>query len=194
MKLVSFSVQNYRSLVKTKKLPIGDMTVLLGPNNEGKSNILRAMVCAIRIVDTLDVAMIKRDGRIYFPNIGEQNFYRWEEDFPISLQAANPDGNSIFTLEFSLMPEEVAEFKKEVKSNLNGTLPIEIHIGKTDPAFRVVKKGPGGKALSDKRVPIAKFIGKRFALEYFPTVRSANTAGKIIERMIARDLQQAASR
>ena len=41
MRLVSFSVTNYRSITKAYKLPIRQATILIGPNNEGKSNILR---------------------------------------------------------------------------------------------------------------------------------------------------------
>ena len=39
MKLVSFSVTNYRSITKAHKISLGQYTVLLGKNNEGKSNI-----------------------------------------------------------------------------------------------------------------------------------------------------------
>lgn len=36
MKLVSFSVTNYRSITKAHKIAIGQYTVLLGKNNEEK--------------------------------------------------------------------------------------------------------------------------------------------------------------
>lgn len=44
MRLELFTVKNFRSINKAEKLPLGEFTVLLGPNNEGKSNILQAMV------------------------------------------------------------------------------------------------------------------------------------------------------
>ena len=44
MRLVQFSVTNFRSILKAERLPLGEFTVLVGPNNEGKSNILQAMV------------------------------------------------------------------------------------------------------------------------------------------------------
>lgn len=40
MRLVSFSVRRFRSITEAYKLPLGDYSVLVGPNNEGKSNIL----------------------------------------------------------------------------------------------------------------------------------------------------------
>ena len=46
MKVVSFTVKNYRSIVEAHKIVLNDYNVLLGKNNEGKSNILRALsVC-----------------------------------------------------------------------------------------------------------------------------------------------------
>jgi putative ATP-dependent endonuclease of OLD family len=48
MRLELFSVQNFRSIKKAEKLPLGEFTVLLGPNNEGKSNILQAMVLGMQ--------------------------------------------------------------------------------------------------------------------------------------------------
>lgn len=50
MQLVAFSVTNYRSITKASKLPFRQKTVLIGPNNEGKSNILRALVTALEFL------------------------------------------------------------------------------------------------------------------------------------------------
>ncbi len=33
MRLERFSIQKYRSIIKAEKLPLGDLTVLVGPNN-----------------------------------------------------------------------------------------------------------------------------------------------------------------
>jgi putative ATP-dependent endonuclease of OLD family len=50
MRLVSFSVQNYRSITKANKIKVGQSTVIVGPNNEGKSNVLRALVTAMKVI------------------------------------------------------------------------------------------------------------------------------------------------
>jgi predicted ATP-dependent endonuclease of OLD family len=47
MKLVSLTVENFRSITSARKIPISQMTTLIGPNNEGKSNILRALAIAM---------------------------------------------------------------------------------------------------------------------------------------------------
>ena len=42
MKLSAFSVTNYRSITSANKIKLDDLTILLGKNNEGKSNIIKA--------------------------------------------------------------------------------------------------------------------------------------------------------
>ncbi len=98
MKLVSFSVDKYRSITKARKLAIKDLTILIGPNNEGKSNILRALVTVLDIVATLSKTSIYRGRLRTFRPFGLiRKAYDWEKDFPVSLQEKYPDGESIFT-------------------------------------------------------------------------------------------------
>ncbi|MGR3713740.1 MAG: AAA family ATPase [Shimia sp.] len=40
---MSFSVENYRSITTARKIPLSDYSLLVGANNEGKSNILHAL-------------------------------------------------------------------------------------------------------------------------------------------------------
>jgi hypothetical protein len=60
------------------------------------------------------------------------------------------DGESIFNVEFKLTDQEIEEFYSEVKSSLNGTLPIKLTLGKKAPGFWVSKKGPGGVSAIQK--------------------------------------------
>ena len=51
MKIKSFTITNYRSIKKAYNIPLNeDMTILIGKNNEGKSNILRALSGAFYII------------------------------------------------------------------------------------------------------------------------------------------------
>ena len=47
MRLSRVSVRKYRSIDKAADFAVGDFTVLVGPNNQGKSNLLRAAVLAM---------------------------------------------------------------------------------------------------------------------------------------------------
>ena len=146
MRLTSFSVTNFRSITDAHKIPIGDSTVLLGRNNEGKSNVLRALSIAMKALTSHagDEPYAYRDTR-------DTQAYSWRRDFPISLQGRTNGLDSIFRLEFELTAQETEEFRETIKSNLNGNLPIEVKFGRNNKAdINVRKQGPGGSALSAK--------------------------------------------
>lgn len=187
MRLASFSVTNYRSLTTAHKLPLSDATILLGQNNEGKSNLLAALAAAMTIVTKLAQRRLVQ-GRLHLPPHAMTDLYVWERDYPIPLQERYPGGESVFRLEFKLSDSERDEFWKEVKSSLNENLPIEIRLGRTDPAFRVVKKGPGAVALNSKAQRIADFIGRRVEFTYIPAVRNATAAIEVVRDMVEREL------
>lgn len=186
MQLVSFSVTNYRSITAAYKLPVRQSTVLIGPNNEGKSNILRALVTALEALQALGGRRIQAGRLRTFVEI--RGIYNWQQDFPVTLQEKKPDGESVFFVEFRLTEEEVQDFHSEVGSNLNGTLPIELTLGQKAPGFRVVKKGPGATALSRKAERIADFVAKRISINYIPAVRTAGAAEEVVSRMVEREL------
>ena len=127
MELVSFSASNFRSVTSAYKLPIRRPTVLIGPNNEGKSNILRALVSSLQFLGSLGGVRLS-NGRIASV-IRPKEIYDWPRDFPVSLQEKTPDAETVFDLEFRLSAAEVEEFREEVKSSLNGTLPIQLRFG-----------------------------------------------------------------
>ncbi len=186
MKLVSFSVSNFRSITTAYKLPIRQSTIIIGPNNEGKSNILKALAISLGVLEALGGVRLYR-GRLQMRRHAIAG-YEWDNDFPVSRQQAKPNGESTFNLDFQLTPAEVDEFQAEVKSYLNGTLPIELTLGKGEPGFKVMKKGPGGPALSKKAESIAQFIGKRINFTYIPAVRTSEHAQDIVNSIVEREL------
>jgi putative ATP-dependent endonuclease of OLD family len=187
MQLVSFSVLNYRSITTAYKLPVKQSTVLIGPNNEGKSNILRALVTSLEALKSFRDSKILA-GRLRSYNSQLADRYSWANDFPISLQASTPTGESFFNLEFKLTDSEIEDFYQEVKSNLNGNLPIQLTLGNKQPGFRVLKRGPGGAALSRKAEQIAGFVAKRININYIPAVRTSDAAEDVVTQMLEREL------
>lgn len=186
MRLVSFSVTNFRSITNAHKIPIGDATVLLGRNNEGKSNILRALSIAMRALTS------HAAGSPHSSNLRrESQSYTWERDFPISLQARTNGTESIFRLEFELSAAENVEFKETIKNNLNGNLPIEVKFGKSNRAeIHVRKQGPGGPALSAKSAKVAKYIADHIQFIYIPAVRTEDEALSVVQEMLSSELAQ----
>jgi predicted ATP-dependent endonuclease of OLD family len=173
MRLVAFSVTNYRSITEAHKIPIGDSTILLGKNNEGKSNVLRALYIAMKAL-TNHAAEEKSSPH----DLREQRDiqrYLWRRDFPISLQSRTRG----------------TEFREKIKSALNGNLPIEIKFGKNNvPDIHVPKRGPGGNALSGKSSKIAKYIAEHIDFTYIPAIRTEDEALSVVQEMLAAELSQ----
>lgn len=189
MKLVSFSVQNYRSIAKANRIEVGRSTVLVGPNNEGKSNVLRALVTAMQVLRTGSRRVIAKGVRLLLPfSLRGSRPYDWEEDFPINLQSTRPDGVSTFSLEFELDDDEIEAFRSEVHSNLNGTLPIQLELGRNSVTFTVPKKGPGGRKLSEKASLIANFVAQRIEFEYIPAIRTAESSERVVNSLVGKEL------
>jgi putative ATP-dependent endonuclease of OLD family len=117
------------------------------------------------------------------------NIYEWENDFPVSLQAAQPEGESVFIVEFELNDTEIEEFDDEVGSRVNEKLPIRLAVGRQRVKLTVNKRGRWATALSKKAVPIAQFVVKRVQFEYIEAVRTAKSAERVVDSLVEDHLE-----
>ena len=191
MQLVSITVENYRSITKAHKIRLGRLTTLVGPNNEGKSNILRAFVTGMRALtgerQFAAITSIRPPRTFRYSLRGE---YDWNRDFPLHLQPQKPDGESVIVLEFELTATEVDQFRDAIGSTLNGTLPLRIALGPGgDYTVTVAKPGRGRKALSQKSPAIAAFVGDRLDFQHIPAVRTAFSSEEIVRGLVERELR-----
>lgn len=192
MKLVSFSVENYRSIKNANKIPLQDYTLLIGPNNEGKSNILHALALAMReLVVFRDKTQLTKDGRVVRRRLaGNRRYsddhlnYDWRRDYPVGRQKKSQPGGSKVILEFELSDDEVRDFKEEIGSNLNGTLPIQVLLEAMDTKISIQKQGRGHSTLNKKSNRIAAFVSRRIRFEYIPAIRTAEAAEDVIVRLM----------
>ncbi len=190
MELVNFSVTNYRSITTAYKVSVSNTTVLIGRNNEGKSNLLKALDVGMKSLQRH--AIEARRGRAVSRNMARRDSqsYDWERDFPINLQLRTSGTQTIIRLEFLLTEDEINEFKGTIKSSLNGILPIIVKIGKNSvPTIEVSKKGKGSKTLNSKSGQIAEFIAKKIVFNYIPAVRTDQEALDVVSRMLAQRLR-----
>ena len=105
MQLVEFSVTNYRSITKAHKIKLQKLTVLVGKNNEGQSNVLNALSVAMRMLELHAHGVdFQRHSRYV------DRFYDWERDFPVRLQNRRSGTESIFRMDFKLEELEKNEF------------------------------------------------------------------------------------
>ncbi len=191
MKLINFSVTNFRSITAAHKIAISDRTVLVGKNNEGKSNLLKALQVSMELLQ--EHSLGNRLGlrkRYRDENVQSYYSYYWKRDFPINLQSRKSANQTILRLEFQLTNPEIDDFREKIGCNLNGSLPLEIRIGKENEAdIKLKKPGKNTTTLSKKSGSIAEFVAERIYFNYIPAVRTDKEAIDVISRMLTQELR-----
>ncbi len=186
MKLTNFSITNFRSITKAHKVLTGKNTILLGKNNEGKSNILKALQIAMEILKNYTSRKIRRYSDNYT--------YNWNRDFPIHLQEKKykqTKKETIFRLEFELSEMELQAFKSNLNINLNGFLSLEIKIGsENEPNVSIIKSGKRNERTIDKKInEILSFLSGKIYFNYIPAVRTEQHIIENIDQMLYENLR-----
>jgi predicted ATPase len=187
MKIVSFSVSNFRSITKAHKISVSNKTVLLGKNNEGKSNLLKALNIGMNLLirHGSDRRLIRYLGRSRYFN---EKYYVWERDYPLLEREHTKNSKSTFRFEFELSDDEKTEFRNEIGSIIDGKFGIEILIGEDEiEKIKVVKKGAN---FSKKSKEIAKYIISRIQLNYIPAVRTDKESADVIRFLVEKELSK----
>ena len=200
MRLEAFTVRNFRSIRRAARIPVrAGMTVLIGPNNEGKTNLLRALGLAQATLQLMAGAHWQ-GRRIWAPSSDPSRVelrpvlmpyrpsafgrYEWGQDFPLALQDGRPHDGTVVRLTYSLTAQECADFQTEVGHTTSSTLPVEFTFGPRQILFGVPKQR-WAPQLSKKAGPIAAFITARLRYEYIPAVRTHEHATRVIDEVLA---------
>ena len=191
MKFVNFSVEMYRSLLKKCELNISQLTTIIGPNNEGKSNILRAIVTAVKVLETIseqDAIMYKDGDALVLRTRGrEGDTYNWDRDYPLSRRKIRKSPpRSRFVLGFVLEDAELDEIREMTKSLFrNSFVSICLEFDERRTYFKMNLKGIFNKRASkEKMISVARFISSRTSICYIDAVRTSETAADSIARLV----------
>ena len=198
MRLESFSVRNYRSIRQAARVPLrAGVTVLLGPNNEGKSNILRALALAVETIESTAAAhrhgrplarpprtLVGGAFRFSRPRPRGSLDFDWNRDYPTDLQERQPSGETVVRLTFALNQQDCVDIANETGRHITETLPIELSFGPRQIGFRVPKRR-WGHELSKQAGAIAEFISSRARFEYIPAVRTHHHATRVIDDLLS---------
>lgn len=179
MKLVQFSVTNYRSITDANKIALQNLTVLVGKNNEGKSNLLTALNVAMTAVLEHGLGITSSPRRRNYAAC-----YDWKRDFPIQFQERSRGLESIFRLDFQLENGEVSEFHTETGIRGNEAISIRIKIGKDNfPKIEVPKKGTS--SYNQKSKAVTRFISRKICFNPIQAIRTEDMALNALNRVIA---------
>jgi putative ATP-dependent endonuclease of the OLD family len=211
MRLAEVSVTNFRSIGKAEKFALSDFTVLVGPNNEGKSNLLRALEIGVvylgawsRLPEPLartstiphirlspflrDVAAFPGAGR-GSRRASERVRYVFEQDFPRNdPKYLSGLGETTIRLTFNLSAQEVQDFRSLTGSTNNGQMPIKLTLSARNVRLEILKPGRGSKVLADKAVEIAKTIVDRLGFFYIPALRTASDVTELVQSLVSKQL------
>ncbi|SUE13270.1 recombination protein F [Rhodococcus gordoniae] len=197
MRLIEVTVRNYRSIESETKFFVEDLTTLVGPNNEGKSNLLRALDLAMSLIDRwsrlpdrlskqteltgLDARMLLQMNRNTMRSVSSDSpGFSWSDDYPIAKQEKRGSQPTVIRLKFELDESERADFTTSTGIKNNGVLPVEINLGRTNASFGVVKPGRGAATHRAKARAIAEFISQRLSLVSIPAVRTVLQARRLV--------------
>lgn len=186
MKLKDFSVVNYRSITTARKIHTNNMTVLVGKNNEGKSNILRALALAMALMkiycrDTRPFAVASRE---YL-----RSHYLWSRDYPLSLQEKNPNGNSSVDFNFALDDKDISAIRGLTGIRLSGCIPVRVSTNGISAKIDIPKRGTPAFANLENKKKIIEYVCFKIDFNFIPTIRTESEALRVINSLIETSLK-----
>lgn len=184
MRLASFSVNNYRSITTARKIQTNNMTVLVGKNNEGKSNILRALTLAMNIMKIC----ADNPRLLNAPHGYLRRQYNWERDYPLSLQERYPNGFSSVELIFEISEQEIIDIRSLTGIRLTGNISVRVSINKSNIKIDIPKRGTPAFSDSVKKQKIIEFVCSKINFNFIPAVRTEHEAIRVVETLIENEL------
>ena len=186
MKLSSFSVINYRSITNARKIQTNNMTVLVGKNNEGKSNILRALTLAMDIMKMY--SSDPRSFRFSANYLRQRTRYNWEQDYPLSLQERYPNGFSSIELDFELNNADISAIRGLTGIRLSGHVPVRVSINHSTVKIDIPKRGTPAFANTENKLKIIEYVCLKIDFNFIPAVRTEHDALRVVESLIEKQL------
>lgn len=187
MKLTSISIQNYRSITSVKSIPLENYCIILGKNNEGKTNVLNAINLAM-----VTLKSMVSDTRSYrFYKEFREYKYDYERDYPIILKDSKNFSPTKLILKFKFNDDEIKEFVSKVGVYNNGDLSIEIIYNKQNLIEINVleKRGKGAITYKNKIREIISFLVDNIVFQYIPAVRTEDDTLNKLNELVNQELE-----
>lgn len=201
MELESLRISKYRSILGPTDLALKGLTVLIGPNNQGKSNILHAIRLGMETIalaqrrlrlnsesDLVEMPHLPRPRSAFWRNTQSAHQagsrYDWLRDFPAQFRGnGRVKQASILRFNFSLDEQERSDFWRQTGARNNGSLSVEITFTEDGIYFDFPKPGGSGSYRRAGR-EICAFIEEHFTFLYVPAIRTADQAVEVISELI----------
>lgn len=186
MRLLSFSVVNFRSITNARKIQTNNMTVLVGKNNEGKSNILKALTLAMDILKMY--SSDPRSLRLPANYLKNRIEYIWSQDYPLSLQERKPNGFSSIELDFELNDNDILAIRGLTGIRLSGHIPVRVSINHSSVKIDIPKRGTSAFSNVENKLRIIEYVCAKIDFNFIPAIRTEYDALRVVEGLIEKRL------
>lgn len=186
MRLCSFYVKSYRSIDEVKIDDIRQYCVIAGPNNSGKSNLLRALYIALSLASSGNFE--RRRKKPQYSYIHNMTDYVWKRDIPVSL-AKSESASTIFKLTFEFSDDEKNEFRERLGINLSKSLQMKFQLYSDRTEGNIIMPGRAKKQMEKKIREIGFFIQSKLNFEYIPCVRPSELTAEYFSRLLDKELR-----
>ncbi|MFQ3848294.1 AAA family ATPase [Staphylococcus shinii] len=199
MKISDVYIENFRSISEAK-LNLSNYSVVFGKNNEGKSNIMKAIYRAWNIIgdfSTYSYTSIrlrhKKNGfRIKYNGTAFSNTNKEIED-DITIDSKNKSKIITIGLYFNLTSEEKVKLNRLMKSKTKITDKIYVEVKYDESLFYncKIKLNINGRFLMSPENIHASvaFIIENFGIDYIPSIRTEETATEIVQNAVKERLK-----
>lgn len=192
MLLKSFTIKNYRSIFEIKNMEFSKtLTTFIGKNNQGKSNILKAISLVFDMVSYY--ASLNYTRRLMsYRDIN----YSWDNDFPEQRQNKQRYNQStIISVTFALDSKDEDSLQDLLKMNISQELIIETTFYKDQRPnlkvyFRRIAKGKFND--NELIIKICNWLSNKITFQYIPAIRTDELADNIANSIISLELSQLA--
>jgi len=167
MKITKLSLRRYRAFDSEVTIPLSDFTVLVGPNNLGKSTVLRAL-------DLFFSALSGRGtGR---SGLGRRPGYSVAADYPKRyLGRKGRRWPTVITVEVAVTPEEVSSYEAYTHGRYHLPSPLQVKMEfKVDAGFVSNELQVAGIVGDDTvdAIAIRGWLGANMRYVYIPATRN----------------------
>lgn len=173
MKLTEIRIKNFRSIIDTKVVPINQVTVIVGKNNQGKSNFIKAIDVAFQ-----SLSYFSSNGSM---RIRRSAIYDYERDFPLYDKCSSR--KTEISLKLTLSEEESVKLFSIIENKISDYINVIVTIDENSRIeIKFSKRGASG--LNEHIKDISVFILDNINFINIHAVRTENDSISVINQLI----------
>lgn len=160
-----------------ESIPVSKLTVIIGKNNQGKSNFVKSIEVAFEAIAS-SIGLGKYNRRL--------TKYDYDRDFPISSNVKNR--NTELTLQFDLDKDETEDLYNKTGMMISNYITTKIVIDNLSKAI-VTHSKRGAKIDDEKNHLISEFVLENVSFINIHAIRTENDSLNVIDQLIQDKIQ-----